>query len=82
MPRQPQLGRLGACGMIVPTHKIEIYLANGWRLGDEPGCGTARMFLVASGVNRVPENHKKLASRNVSRGMAKLERCNVRTRTG
>jgi hypothetical protein len=44
-------------GMIVPVHNIDIFLANGWRLGDEPGCGTARMFPVAS-VNRVPNNHE------------------------
>jgi hypothetical protein len=45
-------------GMIVPVHNIDIFLANGWRLGDEPGCGTARMFPVASCVNRVPNNHE------------------------
>lgn len=40
--------------LIVPSHEIDSFMANGWRLGDEPGCGTARMFPVASCVNRFP----------------------------
>jgi hypothetical protein len=30
--------------MIVPTGELEIYLANGWRLADEPNCSGARML--------------------------------------
>ena len=58
MPRKPQLERLGACGLIVPSHEIQNFLAIGWCLGDEPGCGTARMFpvIVDCGVHRVPNN--------------------------
>jgi hypothetical protein len=36
-------------------------MANGWRLGDEPGCATVRMF-VDCGVHRVP---KKMTERDV-----------------
>ena len=64
-----------ADGLLVPSHEIDSYLALGWRLGDEPGCETARLYPV--GLNLVPKNHKKLASR-VVRGLAKLEICNAR----
>lgn len=66
MPIRPQYGCLGARGLIVPSHEIENFLANGWHLGDEPGCGVVRMFPVASGVNRVSQNHKKMVADRVA----------------
>jgi len=36
-------------------------MANGWRLGDEPSCGIARMFPVACGVNRFQNNSNDYA---------------------
>jgi hypothetical protein len=42
--------------MRVPPDQVEIFLANGWRLGDEPGCGAVLMIPPAMPyhVNRVP----------------------------
>jgi hypothetical protein len=41
--------------MRVPADQIEIYIANGWRLGDEPGCGAVMMIppAVFSCVNSI-----------------------------
>lgn len=35
-------------GIIVPAGEIEIYLANGWTLADEPNCSGARMLPLAA----------------------------------
>lgn len=44
-------------------------------------CGTARMFLVASGVNRVPQNHKKKGTDRVASMVPKRINDNERYRT-
>jgi hypothetical protein len=49
-----------ARGIIVPASEIETFLACGFRLGDEPGCGIARMFSIVGGLNCVPINPTKL----------------------
>jgi hypothetical protein len=58
--------------LIVPSHEIDSFMANGWRLGDEPGCGVARMFPVASGLTCVPINPTKLpaGAKNLPAAMA------------
>jgi len=41
-------------GMTVPAHEIEIYLALGWSLTDEPTpCGGARIFPLAAAQDAV-----------------------------
>ena len=35
-------------GIIVPAGEIEIYLANGWHLADEPNYSGARMLPLAA----------------------------------
>jgi N6-adenosine-specific RNA methylase IME4 len=37
-----------ARGLLEPSHEIDSFLANGWRLGDEPRCGIARVFVIVS----------------------------------
>jgi hypothetical protein len=44
--------------IIVPDHEIEFYLANAWRLSDEPSCGGARVVPPVVSVNRVPAMKK------------------------
>lgn len=46
---------VGARGVIVPSHEIEIFLLNGWKLTDEPHCSCARMLPPPS----VPTEGKK-----------------------
>jgi hypothetical protein len=80
MRPKSQYGRLGARGLIVPSHEVENFLANGWRLSDEPSCGIARMFPVAGGVNRVLIN-KKMGANRVQSTAPKRNVDNERFRT-
>ncbi|MBS0245502.1 MAG: hypothetical protein JSR61_02700 [Proteobacteria bacterium] len=51
------IARAARGSILVPAGEIEIYLINGWRLTDEPGCDGARM-LPPSCIHRVSDNGK------------------------
>lgn len=72
------IARAARGSILVPAGEIEIYLLNGWRLTDEPGCDGARM-LPPSCIHRVPDNEK--AGRGGTREPAKNIRANDARRT-
>jgi len=50
--------------VIMPASEVETYLANGWRLTDEPDCSGARMLAPTGSVNRVTAEKQKKTGRD------------------
>lgn len=48
-------------GIHVPPGEVELYLALGWLLADEPGCGTVRMFPPPTSSNFVNQSEAQAA---------------------
>jgi hypothetical protein len=44
--------KLAQLGLRIPAADVETYLANGWRLLDEPLCGAVRMLPPKGGISR------------------------------